>query len=67
MCCFSIVVSFCIVTGCVGTGKTLTARIIAQQSERPMVHVSVENIASKWYGDSEKRIAQVRTFVDIHT
>jgi len=42
-----------------GTGKTLTARIIANRSSKPMVHVNVESIMSKWYGESEKKLAQV--------
>lgn len=42
-----------------GTGKTLTARIIAQESSKPMVHLPLEVISSKWYGESEKRIAEV--------
>lgn len=43
-----------------GTGKTLTARILAREANRPMVHLPVEAIASKWYGDSEKKLSQVR-------
>jgi SpoVK/Ycf46/Vps4 family AAA+-type ATPase len=42
-----------------GTGKTLTARIIAQESSKPMVHLPLEAISSKWYGESEKRIAEI--------
>jgi len=42
-----------------GTGKTLTARIIANESNRPMIHLPVETIASKWYGDSEKKLSQI--------
>lgn len=45
-----------------GTGKTLTARIIAEQCDRPMIHLAIENIVSKWYGDSEKKLAQVAEF-----
>lgn len=43
-----------------GTGKTLTARILAREAGRPMVHLPVESIASKWYGESEKKLSQVR-------
>jgi SpoVK/Ycf46/Vps4 family AAA+-type ATPase len=53
-----------------GTGKTLTARIIARESDRPMVHLPVESIASKWYGESEKKLSQVRSYrircINIH-
>jgi len=42
-----------------GTGKTLTARILAQRVNRPMVQLSVEQIVSKWYGDSEKKLAKI--------
>mmetsp|Transcript_9715 Transcript_9715/g.10220 ORF Transcript_9715/g.10220 Transcript_9715/m.10220 type:complete len:311 (-) Transcript_9715:40-972(-) len=42
-----------------GTGKTLTARIIAQEVSKPMIHLPVEVISSKWYGESEKRIAEI--------
>jgi SpoVK/Ycf46/Vps4 family AAA+-type ATPase len=48
-----------------GTGKTLTARIIAQESSKPMVHLPLEVISSKWYGESEKRIAEVLTIADL--
>ncbi|CAM9515003.1 unnamed protein product [Ascophyllum nodosum] len=42
-----------------GTGKTLSARIIAGRSDRPMVHVPVEGIMSKWYGESEKKLSAI--------
>ncbi|CAN0138878.1 unnamed protein product, partial [Hapterophycus canaliculatus] len=42
-----------------GTGKTMSARIIAGRSDRPMVHVPVENIMSKWYGESEKKLSAI--------
>jgi SpoVK/Ycf46/Vps4 family AAA+-type ATPase len=42
-----------------GTGKTLTARIIAQESSKTMIHIPLEAISSKWYGESEKRIAEI--------
>ena len=42
-----------------GTGKTLSARIIANQVEKPLVLVSVENILSKWYGESERNLSKV--------
>ncbi|MCC6557707.1 MAG: ATP-binding protein [Polyangiaceae bacterium] len=39
-----------------GTGKTTMARVIASQSQIPMVYVPVESIMSKYYGESEKRL-----------
>eukprot|EP00612_Vaucheria_litorea_P002371 CAMPEP_0171458494 /NCGR_PEP_ID=MMETSP0945-20130129/4153_1 /TAXON_ID=109269 /ORGANISM="Vaucheria litorea, Strain CCMP2940" /LENGTH=247 /DNA_ID=CAMNT_0011984319 /DNA_START=107 /DNA_END=846 /DNA_ORIENTATION=- len=48
-----------LLSGPPGTGKTLTARIIAHRSDKPMVHVSIESIVSKWYGESEQRMGQI--------
>ncbi|CAN0443033.1 unnamed protein product, partial [Discosporangium mesarthrocarpum] len=42
-----------------GTGKTLSARIIASRSNQPMVHIPVETIMSKWYGESEKKLSAI--------
>jgi hypothetical protein len=42
-----------------GTGKTLSARIIAQQAGVPMVHLPIESVVSKWYGDSEKKMSTI--------
>lgn len=42
-----------------GTGKTLSARVIASKCGRPMIHLPVESLVSKWYGDSEKKMAQI--------
>lgn len=39
-----------------GTGKTTMARIIASQSNIPLVYVPVESIMSKWFGESERRL-----------
>ena len=44
-------------------GKTLTAKIIASESNKVMVHLPVESIASKWYGESEKKLSQVHVFI----
>lgn len=37
-----------------GTGKTLMAKALASQAEARFFHVKASDIASKWYGDSEK-------------
>lgn len=42
-----------------GTGKTLSARILAQQTGLVMVHIPVESVVSKWYGESEKNMAAI--------
>lgn len=42
-----------------GTGKTTSARIISNSIEVPLIYVSLENIVSKWYGESENRLAQI--------
>ena len=42
-----------------GTGKTTSARIIAGESDSPMVYVPVESIMSKWYGEAERNLAGV--------
>lgn len=47
-----------------GTGKTLTARIIASQVSRPLIYVSVENILSKWYGESERNLGRIFDICD---
>ncbi len=40
-------------------GKTLTARILASQSDRPLVIIKLESVVSKWFGESEKKLAQI--------
>ncbi|KAF7456125.1 CDC48 like AAA ATPase [Cryptosporidium felis] len=42
-----------------GTGKTTSARIIGNAIKVPLIYVSLENIVSKWYGESESRLAQI--------
>jgi SpoVK/Ycf46/Vps4 family AAA+-type ATPase len=42
-----------------GTGKTTTARIIANESGLPLIYVPIESIMSKWYGVSEKKLAHI--------
>jgi len=37
-----------------GTGKTLLAKALASQADAQFLHVQASDIASKWYGDSEK-------------
>eukprot|EP00871_Galdieria_phlegrea_P003129 jgi/Galph1/3817/GphlegSOOS_G2471.1 len=42
-----------------GTGKTSMARIIASRVGVPFVHITMENVTSKYYGDSEKRLGKI--------
>ena len=40
-----------------GTGKTTSAKIIAQQVNVPLIYLPLESIMSKWYGESEKKFS----------
>lgn len=42
-----------------GTGKTSTCKIIAKETSVPMIHIPLESIVSKWFGESEKHIAKI--------
>ncbi|KAL3129920.1 CDC48-like AAA ATPase [Cryptosporidium hominis] len=42
-----------------GTGKTTSAKIIGNSIQVPLIYVSLENIVSKWYGESETKLAQI--------
>jgi SpoVK/Ycf46/Vps4 family AAA+-type ATPase len=44
-----------------GCGKTTSARIIASQAKVPLVYIPLEAIMSKYYGESESRLAQIFT------
>ncbi|KAA8495626.1 Fidgetin-like protein 1 [Porphyridium purpureum] len=45
--------------GSPGTGKTLAARVIASEAEVKFVHLKVETLSSRWYGEGEKKLADV--------
>ncbi|CAI9086846.1 OLC1v1020766C1 [Oldenlandia corymbosa var. corymbosa] len=42
-----------------GTGKTSCARVIASQAGIPFLHVPIEAIMSKWFGESSKLLAKI--------
>ncbi|KAK6587919.1 CDC48 like AAA ATPase [Cryptosporidium xiaoi] len=45
-----------------GTGKTSSARIIGNVINVPLIYVSLENIVSKWFGESETRLSKIFDF-----
>lgn len=42
-----------------GTGKTTSAKIIASQVGIPLIYLPLEAVMSKWYGESEKKLADI--------
>jgi ATP-dependent 26S proteasome regulatory subunit len=47
-----------------GTGKTSSARVIASQAAVPLVYIPLESLGSKWYGESEKKLANALAAAD---
>ena len=47
-----------------GTGKTTSARVIASQAAVPLVYFPLEVLVSKWYGESEKQLAEALAACD---
>lgn len=45
--------------GPAGTGKTTMARIIANESDIPLIYVPIESIMSHLYGVAEKRLSEI--------
>ncbi len=42
-----------------GTGKTQLARVIAERLGRSLICLSASDINTKWYGESEKKVASI--------
>ncbi|XP_074270187.1 uncharacterized protein LOC141593129 [Silene latifolia] len=42
-----------------GTGKTASARVIANQAGFPLLYLPLDAVVSKWYGESERFLASV--------
>ncbi len=42
-----------------GCGKTTMARVLANVSKAPLVYLPIESVMSMYYGESERRLAQV--------
>lgn len=42
-----------------GCGKTTSAKIISQQVNIPLVYMPLEAIMSKYYGESEQKLANI--------
>lgn len=42
-----------------GTGKTTSAKIIANENNIPLIYMPVEKIMSKWYGEAENRLSNI--------
>lgn len=40
----------------------MTARIIAGSCKKHMIHLPIESIVSKWYGESEKSLTKVNIY-----
>lgn len=42
-----------------GTAKTTMARIIANESDIPLIYIPIESIMTCWYGESPKRLGKI--------
>ena len=45
--------------GSPGTGKTETARQLARQTGREIIHVDLSDAKSMWFGESEKKVREI--------
>ena len=42
-----------------GTGKTTSAKLIASEVEIPLLYIGLQNVITKFVGESEKNIASI--------
>jgi SpoVK/Ycf46/Vps4 family AAA+-type ATPase len=42
-----------------GTGKTTSAKLIASEVDIPLIYIGLQNIITKYVGESEKNIAEI--------
>lgn len=49
-----------------GTGKTLSALVLAKELQLPCIHVDLARILSKYVGESEKKLNQLLTPQQLH-
>lgn len=42
-----------------GTGKTTSAKLIASEVEIPLIYIGLQNIITKFVGESEKNISEI--------
>lgn len=47
-----------------GTGKTSSARVIANQAAVPLCYIPLEALSSKWYGETERHLADALSAAD---
>ena len=49
----------CLFDGEPGTGKTLSAEVVASELGMPLYTVNVANVVSKWVGETEKNLSRI--------
>lgn len=47
-----------------GTGKTSSAKLIAAEVQVPLLYVGLQNVITKFVGESEKNIASIYELAD---
>lgn len=53
-----------LLTGPPGTGKTMTAHVIAKELDLPLYQVNLANVADKYIGETEKHLEQIFSFAE---
>ena len=47
-----------------GTGKTSSAKLIASEVEIPLLYIGLQNVVTKFVGESEKNISDIYELAD---